>query len=320
MNIQHLHDFGHIELASHSVVLNQIRIRKPMKNFNINPIRKILVPTDFSSNAKNATKYAMRLAKILQSKIVLFHSTHLPVVSANEVVMAIDPVTMEKDSLNHLNLLKKEIEKDFGQIEIENITTIGFAVEEIIEIVKEQKIDLVVMGTKGASGVTEILIGSNTADVIEKCHCPVLAIPAESDFKTPTKVVFATNYADNDFQSIYLLAEIMKPFDAEIIILHVDDNQDTRMENRMLEWFKGQVITNIPYDKFSFNLIAGKNTIDALDLFISENSVDMLSVSMRKRNFFDKLTSRSLTRKLAYHTHIPLLAFHAYNVGGTPLF
>lgn len=54
---------------------------------------------------------------------------------------------------------------------------------------KEQKIDLVVMGTKGASGVTEILIGSNTADVIEKCHCPVLAIPAESDFKTPTKVV-----------------------------------------------------------------------------------------------------------------------------------
>ena len=84
--------------------------------------------------------------------------------------MAIDPVTMEKDSLNHLNLLKKEIEKDFGQIEIENITTIGFAVEEIIEIVKEQKIDLVVMGTKGASGVTEILIGSNTSDVFEKCH------------------------------------------------------------------------------------------------------------------------------------------------------
>ena len=54
------------------------------------------------------------------------------------------------------------------------------------------------------------------------------------------------------------------------------------MENRMLEWFKGQVITNIPYDKFSFNLIAGKNTIDALDLFISENNIDMLSVSMRK--------------------------------------
>lgn len=291
-----------------------------MKNFNINPIRKILVPTDFSSNAKNATDYACNLAKTLDSKIVLFHSTHLPVVSANEVIMAVDPVSLEKDSLNHLNLLKKEIEKNFGQVEIENVTTIGFAVEEIIDVVKEQKIDLVVMGTKGASGMTEILIGSNTADVIEKCHCPVLAIPAESHFKVPKKVVFATNYADNDFQSIYLLAEIMKPFNAEIVVLHVDDNQDSKMESRMLEWFKGQVNTNIPYDQFLFNLISGKNTIEALDQFIMENDVDILSVSMRKRNFFDKLTSKSLTRKLAYHTHIPLLAFHAHNVGGTPLF
>ncbi|HNP50126.1 MAG TPA: hypothetical protein PKL85_14870, partial [Bacteroidia bacterium] len=107
---------------------------------------------------------------------------------------------------------------------------------------------------------------------------------------------------------------------AEIIILHVDDNLDSKMEGRMLEWFKGQVTTNIPYDKFSFNLISSKNTIDALDIFITDNEIDILSVSMRKRNFFDKLTSRSLTRKLAYHTHIPLLAFHAYNVGGTPLF
>lgn len=278
------------------------------------------MPTDFSSNAKNATDYACNLAKTLDSKIVLFHSTHLPVVSANEVIMAVDPVSLEKDSLSHLNLLKKEIEKNFGQVEIENVTTIGFAVEEIIDVVKQQKIDLVVMGTKGASGMTEILIGSNTADVIEKCHCPVLAIPAESHFKVPKKVVFATNYADNDFQSIYLLAEIMKPFNAEIVILHVDDNQDSKMESRMLEWFKGQVKTNIPYDQFLFNLISGKNTIEALDQFIMENDVDILSVSMRKRNFFDKLTSKSLTRKLAYHTHIPLLAFHAHNVGGTPLF
>ncbi|HRH65654.1 MAG TPA: universal stress protein [Bacteroidia bacterium] len=291
-----------------------------MKNFNINPVRKILVPTDFSANAKNAAEYAINVAKKLESRVVLFHSTHLPVVSANEVVMAVDPVSLEKDSLNHLNLLKRELGRDFGQVEIENVTTIGFAVEEIIEIVRDQKIDLVVMGTKGASGMTEILIGSNTADVIEKCHCPVLAIPAESKFKTPSKVVFATNYADNDFQSIYLLAEILKPFNAEIIILHVDDNQDSKMEGRMLEWFKGQVTTNIPYDRFSFSLISGKNTMEVLDTFITENEIDILSVSMRKRNFFDKLTSRSLTRKLAYHTHVPLLAFHAYNVGGTPLF
>ncbi|MFN8143735.1 MAG: universal stress protein [Bacteroidia bacterium] len=291
-----------------------------MKNFNINPIRKILVPTDFSANAKNAAEYASHLAKKLDSKILLFHSTHLPVVSANEVILAVDPMTLERDSLNHLNAIKKEIESNFQQVEIENITTIGFAVEEIIAAVKDQKIDLVAMGTKGASGMTEFLIGSNTADVIEKCHCPVLAIPAESKYRVPKKVVFATNYADNDFQSIYLLAEIMKPFNAEIIILHVDDNLDSKMEGRMLEWFKGQVTTNIPYDKFSFNLISSKNTIDALDIFITDNEIDILSVSMRKRNFFDKLTSRSLTRKLAYHTHIPLLAFHAYNVGGTPLF
>lgn len=291
-----------------------------MKNFNIHPIRKILVPTDFSANARNAVDYAVQIAKNLNSKIVLFHSTHVPVISANEVVMSVNPEQLEKDSQIRLENLRNEILRDYANVEMENQTSIGFAVDEITNIVNEQKIDLVVMGTKGASGVTEMLIGSNTADVIERCKCPVLAIPAESKFKSLHSIAFATNYSDNDFQSIYLLAEMVKPFNAEINILHIEDQSDHKLEGRMLEWFKGQVQTNIPYDKFRFSLISGKNVIDSLNEFIIENSIDVLSVSTRKRNFFDRLTSRSLTKKLAYHTHVPLLAFHAYNVSGTPLF
>lgn len=180
--------------------------------------------------------------------------------------------------------------------------------------------DMIVMGTKGASGITEILIGSNTADVIEKCPCPVLAVSSDAVYKQPAKIVFATNYADNDFQTIYVLAEMFKQFNPEIIILHVEVTGDHKAENRMLDWFKGQVQTNIPYDNFNFQLTKGDNVVNAVHEYVASNNIDLISVSTRKRNFFDKLTSRSDTKKLAYRIDTPLLAFHAQAVSSTPLF
>ncbi len=290
------------------------------KSFNTNPVRRLLIPTDFSLNALNAVKYGIQFGRALKSKITLYHTTHIPVLTSAEMAVATSLIEEEKDALIRLEQLKKSMMEEFAYQEIDVLLSTGFAVDEITKLSRNEKIDMIVMGTKGASGLSEILIGSNTADVIEKCSCPVLAVPAEAIFKQPSKIVFATNYADNDFQTLYLLAEMFKPFNPEIVVLHVEAKGDHKTEARMLDWFKGQVLTNIPYDNFSFHSVFGESIEDTVHDFIVSNGVDLLSVSTRKRNFFDKLTSRSLTRKLAYHTDMPLLAFHAYSVNATPLF
>ncbi len=290
------------------------------KSFNTNPVRRLLIPTDFSSDASNAVRYGVQFGKVLKSKITLFHATHVPVVSTAEMAMAASMIDDKMEAQVQLEKMKLKLIEEFAYQNIDVLITTGFAVDEITKLSRDESMDMIVMGTKGASGLAEVLIGSNTADVIEKCSCPVLAVPSKSNFKQPQKIVFATNYADNDFQTLYLLAEMFKPFNPEIVVLHVEVNNDHKTENRMLEWFEGQVLTNIPYDNFSFELAKGDNVISTVEDFIVANSIDLLSVSTRKRNFFDKLTSRSLTKKLAFHTDMPLLAFHAHSVSSTPLF
>lgn len=291
-----------------------------MKHLKIHPVRRILVPTDFSEGARNALDYAVQLASKIEAKILLYHATHLPILSANELVAISSNEELERESMMKLENIRREVIDHYNFNDIETVTSSGFAVEEITELARAENLDLVVMGTKGASGISEVLMGSNSADVIEKCSCPVLTIPTDSTFKEPARIIFATNYADNDFQTLYLLSELFKPFSPEIVVLHIEDRSNHRLEDSMLEWYKGQVKLNIPYDKFSFQLIKGHPVEDALHDYVTSNNTDLLAVSTRKRSFFDRLTSKSLSRKLAYHTDLPLLVFHAQNVSGTPLF
>lgn len=292
----------------------------PMKKFQLQPILKILVPTDFSTNAGKAAEYAVQLSNHLGSDILLYHATHIPVSAIGEMAVTGIPDDIEEDSRQRLKELKENLQVKYDIKNIDTLTSSGFAVEEITGTVKKRGIDLVVMGTKGASGLAAVLIGSNTASVIENCPAPVLAIPEKAEFKKPAKVLFATNYADNDFQTLFLLAEMFKPFNSEILVVHVEDNRGTEPERKMLSWFQDQLQTNIPYDKFSFHLIDNKNPEAAIQDFVALHAIDVVAVSTRRRGFFEKLTSRSLTRKLAYHTDIPLLAFHAQNISSTPLF
>lgn len=290
------------------------------KSFNTNPVRRLLIPTDFSQNAMHAVRYGVQFGSVLKSRITLFHTTHVPILVSAEVAMAASMIDNKMEAQVRLEAIKKSMMEEYHYENIDVLVSSGFAVEEIIGLSRKESMDMIVMGTKGASGLSGILLGSNTAEVIEKCSCPVLAVPSETWFKKPGKIVFATNYADNDFQTLYLLAEMFKPFNPEIIVLHVEINGDHKTENRMLEWFKGQVLTNIPYDNFSFQLTKGADVEHTVNNFILENDIELLSVSNRKRNFFDKLTSRSLSKKLAYHTNMPLLAFHAHSVSSTPIF
>ncbi|MCC7232033.1 MAG: universal stress protein [Bacteroidia bacterium] len=283
------------------------------------PIRKILVPTDFSDTSRNALHYAVQMALRQKANIVLFHAAHVPAVANEEILLQSTRNSVESEAMNHLEALKLDMVREFGFDGIEMITSFGFAVDEINTLVKEQSIDLIVMGTRGASGLSEILIGSNTAEVIEHCVCPVLVVPENARFRIPEAVAFATNYADNDFQSLYLLTEMMKPFGARIAILHIE-NREEKTEVRFMDWFKGQVQTNIPYSNFSFHLIQGSNLEETLNDFVMNNGISIVAVAMRKRSFFDKLTNRSFTKKMVYHSDIPLLAFHAKTINSNPLF
>jgi nucleotide-binding universal stress UspA family protein len=287
-----------------------ILIKFGMAPIKINSIKRILVPTDFSVSADNALSYAVALAQNLKAKLTLFHSVRVPLSAVGEVPEEFSPNQLQKDARGQLESIRKQLKALDLQVDIEAETTIGLAVDEIIAAVEANQSDLVIMGTKGSSGIMERLIGSNAADVIEKAKCPVLVIPEEAKFKSIDRIVFATNYVDNDFQSLYLLVEMFKTFNPEIIVLHVEEETQYIIENNISERFQKQVASSIPYDNFHFKIINGKKVMESLNDFLLSEEIDLLALSTRRRGFISKFFDRGLTRKLACHTNIPLMAFH----------
>ncbi|TAL60147.1 MAG: universal stress protein, partial [Bacteroidetes bacterium] len=131
-------------------------------------MKTILVPTDFSKDASNAVRYATAIAKKEKAKIILLHAFHFTYISPDvPAQFAAETIeAMKADSEHKLKLISSEIVK--SKIECEYLNNEGFTLDVILKAIEKQKPDLVIMGTKGASGIKEVLIGSNTAKVIEK--------------------------------------------------------------------------------------------------------------------------------------------------------
>ena len=277
-------------------------------------MKTVLFPTDFSTGAENAFNYAVSLCDKLKAKLILFNSFHMPTY-ASEVPVN-DDVEERLMNIAEDELLKLE-NKAISQtknIEVKCMVNYGLAVDTIISAAEEKKVNLIIMGTKGAGGLKEILIGSNAAAVLEKAPCPVLVIPEKAQFKNIDKIVFATDYRDSDFFAIASLTQIASLFNAEIMIVHVSQVAPTEDHERdLLKWYREELKkkTNVDYKNISFHDLVGGNVEYELEDFIKKNKVNMLALSMRKRNIFSKLFGKSLTKKMAYHSNTPLLTFHA---------
>ncbi len=193
----------------------------------------------------------------------------------------------------------------------ELLSKYDLAVNAIIETIKEKKTDFIVMGTKGASGIKEILMGSNTASIIEKANCPVIAIPEGAKFKGIKKITYATDYRESDVPALKNLIEIAKPFNAEILVLHASDDEFTHFsEEVFMNEFMNKIQKKINYKKLVYKLVYGKHLTKVLDKHIEQNSPDLIAMSTRHRNMFDKIFGTSITKKMAYHTKMPLIVFH----------
>lgn len=277
-------------------------------------MKTILIPTDFSKHSVNAIEYTASLFEKMNAKLVLVHSFQVPV-TYTEVPVAVqtaEEIEIETDI--ELQRLVNQLRKKGSLKSIKHINREGLLMDTLQNLIKEEEADLIVMGTQGASGLEEILIGSQTAEVVEKVACPVLVIPENTTFKKPQKIMYATDFQFKDFVCINKAAEIAKAFEAEIIITHISAYQKNKEEEEdLMDWFMEIAATNVDYPKLSFQSTTGENVLEKLNIAVQELGVDILCMSNARRSFFERFYKSSLTKKMTNHTHIPLLAFHIHD-------
>lgn len=279
---------------------------------------KILVPTDFSKNAQRAAEYAVLLAKAFGTGLKLLHIYTPPVTRNNlsypliqeEITRAI------KAASKQLHTLCQELSAGL-EIPCESLVKEGEVVEEIINEAKTNKTDLLVMGTLGASGIKKIIFGTNTASVIEKAPCPVLAVPVNGPLTLPRKIVYATNYYHSDMRIFKSLIPLVKSLNAELMIVHVA--KDKRKTDRdMIEEFSKKVAKETGYEQPFYYVMTHKDIRKGIYHFVDSAAADLLVLSTRKRRFFEKLFDASLAKQMALHARLPMLVYGAEESAQVP--
>jgi nucleotide-binding universal stress UspA family protein len=272
----------------------------------------ILVPTDFSKSAQNAVSYATAFAKETNAKLILLHAFRI-VYPASDVhgELVIEEISVTQKKANEkLDKLCQDIVKK-SKVKCDYLCKEGFAMDVILETSKKINPDFIIMGTKGASGLKGVVFGSNTATVIEKARHPVIAVPDGAEFKKIKKITYATNYYASELYAIKKLAEIALPFNATINILHVADGEFiSETESEILKQFVQKVSKKIKYNKFSYQLIFGGSVEKGLNSYLKKQPSDLLAMSTQHRNLLEKWFGKSITKKMAYQSDVPLLAFH----------
>lgn len=274
----------------------------------------ILVPTDFSKPSKVAVLYAALLAKKAGAELVIATVAYGQASSRAMMVSQKLDMEMKNIAIKELEELTNEIQsKVRGKLTISTQVLSGFPVTQVIQrFVKRKEVDLIVMGTRGATGLQKVIIGSNAAAMIQSSSVPVIIVPHNATFKGFKKIVYATDMNDIE-EELSTVSVFAKLFNAKIDVLHViPEATSTDLNAKQI---KSDLVKKMKYEKISFHLSKNDAIPEAIDNFMVDRKADILIMFTHKLSFFEKLFSRSVTRKLAFHSHIPMLTFNKDNLG-----
>jgi len=280
-------------------------------------MKKILVPSDFSSCAKNALDFAIQSAGFMPLEIHVLHVFE----SAQD--MYTDYMGLNKEfrlsllaeAQEKLDQLKKQAEETVG-ITLHTHLSVLPLTESVLEITEELGIDLIVMGTLGASGLKEKIVGSRTAHLIGKTKVPVLVIPYFYIWKKPEKFLLATNQFENEPVILDFLFEIVDLFMAQMqVIVFTEEEGENAFSilehTRKTPRYETMLKKQYHQDTLTATQIFGNGFEVSLQEYIREHDIDILAMITYPRNFWNRVFHPSLTKRMSYHTQIPLLAIPA---------
>jgi nucleotide-binding universal stress UspA family protein len=269
-------------------------------------ISNIIVPTDFSEAATQAMQYALSLAKKLKASV---HVLHINQVAMIDATMPAETYQMfvkeiEDQTQDQFKKLEKEYLETSG-IKYTCNSKYGFVADEICDFALQQEADLIVLGTTGASGAAEILFGSNASAVVSKTQIPVMVIPKGSTYKDLTRIAYATDYNEPEFPSMMRLIYFAEQYDCPLDIVHVKSESDRyfNAENNFFKKNKAQ----FSYPNMSYIDLEKGDVVTSINQYVADKNVDLLVMAKHNRSFFDRLFHSSLSKKMAIHSHIPLL-------------
>tara|TARA_R110002049_G_scaffold1113_2_gene8201 strand:+ start:6868 stop:7677 length:810 start_codon:yes stop_codon:yes gene_type:complete len=264
-------------------------------------MKKILVPTDFYPVADNAIKYAIEIAAGFQSELYLYH-----VYSFNKFNYDWD---FPKDKQPYTKKVERRMKRTRFKF-MKKIKEKGLSIQTLVEEdgffslfktkVIEHGVDMIVMGSKGASGLEKIVFGSIAATALEMAKVPVLVVPPEHTFRQLGNIVLAIDHRKVPPNVLLPLQKLAFKFGAKVTILNVYTHPNKNAD-RISDLHLDGIVTayrEVPMSK-SIN--------ETINKFIEKEGCDLLCMLRREKGFFERVFQKSITKTQVFSNNVPLL-------------
>ncbi len=276
-------------------------------------MKNILLPTDFSENAWNATRYAIELYRKKPCTFYLLN-TYTPAIVHSRFMAASVQGGLPEDNVKTRseNGLRDVVNQIFESCkypdhQFETISSFSLLADEIRDLVDSADIDLIVTGTKGASGFEEVFMGSNTVRIIKGVRkCPVLVVPENYDYVKPARIAFATDFRRNFSRDVMLpLTSLAANLNASIHIVHINESEELDKYQQANKDMLAEFFEPIEHQFHWMPYFSGKS--DVIQYFLKEFDMSMLALVHYKHGFLEELIREPVVKRVAFHSKIPLL-------------
>jgi nucleotide-binding universal stress UspA family protein len=290
----------------------------------MNHIKRILVPTDFSEEANNALSVAAEISERTSAEITLLHIVDIPIVGHYDSLDIMGSVYNDSDNpafhkqyMAQLMRTTKgrlqELKERFKNVNIKEHVVFDSFQKHMSEFVVKDATDLIVIGSKGASGMDEVLVGSNTEKVVRSAKVPVLTVKSYTDSFDPRKIVFASNFKNISENAIEALKNIQAIFMAKIVFVKIitpntfETTPDTiKLINNFAKTYNFE-----DYEAKLFNYFTEEEGIRA---FGQQENADILAMTTHGRKGVSHLLFGSIAEEVANHAALPVLTFNQHFV------
>lgn len=262
---------------------------------------KILIPTDFSDNARVALNYALTLFGDEVSELVLLNTWQIPHTGVGMLVSIEDILKDEAEKA--MEDLVEEVRRNTHDTQnVRGIVHGGSLVDVVRSMQRSETFDLLVMGTRGADDIRKKVIGSNTSNVVRRSLVPVLVVPDDVTLKAPQLVSLATDFQDLTQEQVEEVRSVVKKFNASFEAVHVEKEPVYAEGQAPKEW---QTPFNGDFPKVV--QVIDEDVADGIDRYIRESKTDLLAVVRHEYGFFEGLFHSSVSRRLTMYCEVPIM-------------
>ncbi|MGB8194130.1 MAG: universal stress protein [Chitinophagaceae bacterium] len=274
-------------------------------------MKTFLVPTDFSETSKNAARYAAQIAKQYQDVHIILYNL------SDEIAVGSDSSPLSDDDHSRHKIMELALESirtdlcRFTNCQITCVAEEGNSlIDSLDRYARHNSVDMIIMGITGSTRLEQIFMGSNTLKMVERGTCPVMIVPPLALFKGIQDIMLTSDFKDVErTMPTKPIQKVLDLFRANLHVVNVDHEHYVEVtEEYKAE--RGKLETILQAHNPQFYFIRMYDFMDAVNQFVEDKEIDLILTVPKKHSFLSGVFRSSYTKRLAYHSHVPIIAVH----------